>query len=108
MRFQQIAGSFAETPPVQGVGPGALADPTPFLDQLSDEGLQARVEGETTEFHFADFDSAWNAPAGVTTAGLDASVQNQAMSAVRERMWGSRGGLDFRNETHFIVATKPV
>lgn len=108
VRFQQIAGSFAGPPPVKGVGPGALADPTPFLDQLSDAGLRARVEIETTGFHFADFDSAWSALAGVTTAGLEATVQNRAKSTVRERMWGSGGGLDFRNETRFIVATKPV
>ena len=29
--FQQTAGLFAGPPPVPGVGPGALADPTPFL-----------------------------------------------------------------------------
>lgn len=63
---------------------------------------------EITGFHFADFDSPWSALAGVTTAGLVATVQNQAKSAVRKRMWGSGGGLDFRNETLFIVATKPV
>ena len=27
VRFQKIAGSFAASPPVPGVGPGALADP---------------------------------------------------------------------------------
>jgi SAM-dependent methyltransferase len=33
--FQQTAGRFAPPPPVPGVGPGALADPTPFLQQLA-------------------------------------------------------------------------
>jgi SAM-dependent methyltransferase len=32
--FQQTAGRFADPPPVPGVGPGALADPTTFLQQL--------------------------------------------------------------------------
>jgi hypothetical protein len=30
VRFQQTAGRFAGPPPVPGVGPWALADPTPF------------------------------------------------------------------------------
>ena len=76
--FQQIAGSFAPTPPVGEVRPGALAEPTPFLRQLSEAGLEAHVEAETTRFHFADFDSAWTALAGVTTAALDAAIRNQA------------------------------
>ena len=42
--FQQTAGSFAAAPPVPGVGPGSLADPSPFLKQLADAGIQARVE----------------------------------------------------------------
>ena len=31
VQFQQIAGSFAPAPPVEGVGPGALADATQFI-----------------------------------------------------------------------------
>ena len=87
VQFQQLAGSFAPKPPVEGVGPGALADPTPFLGQLSDVGLEALVEAETTGFHFANFAAAWDALAAVTTAALDPVVQDQAKSAVRDRMW---------------------
>lgn len=108
VEFQQIAGSFADAPPVAGVGPGALADPVPFLDQLSKAGLSARVEVETTSFQFADFETAWNALAGVTTAALDPSVLDQAKSAVRERMWGAKNEpREFRNETQFILASDP-
>ncbi|MFN2495518.1 MAG: methyltransferase domain-containing protein [Pseudonocardiaceae bacterium] len=63
--FQQTAGRFAPTPPVPGVGPGALADVEPFLDQLADCGIQARVETEVVGFDFNDFDSAWDVLAGV-------------------------------------------
>ena len=42
--FQQLAGSFAPRPPVPGVGPGALADPSEFVQQLERAGMQARVE----------------------------------------------------------------
>src|SRR5215213_4240152 len=50
VRFQQIAGSFAPPPPVPGVGPGALADPSPFLAQLEAAGIDARVETEILGF----------------------------------------------------------
>ena len=92
VQFQQLAGSFAPKPPVDGVGPGALADPAPFLRQLSDAGLEAHVEAETTVFHFANFDAAWDALAAVTTAALDAAIQNQARSAVRARIWPGGDG----------------
>ena len=107
VRFQQTAGSFAASPPVPGVGPGSLADPSRFLEQLSGAGLQANVERETTCFHFADFDSAWDALAGVTSATLEARIQDRAKAAVRELMWRSNDGArEFRNETLFILASK--
>ena len=106
--LQQTAGSFAPKPPVKGVGPGALADPATFLAQLSAAGLKARAEKVTTEFRFENFDSAWDVLAGVTTAALDAAIQDKAKSAVRERMWPEGDGpRDFRNETNLILATKP-
>jgi SAM-dependent methyltransferase len=55
VRFQQIAGGFAASPPVPGVGPGALADPTPFLQQLADAGIDAHVETEILGFDVDSF-----------------------------------------------------
>jgi SAM-dependent methyltransferase len=108
VQFQQIAGSFAPTPPVEGVGPGALADPNPFLSQLEAAGLEARCEKETTNFRFANFHEAWDALAGVTTAALAPDIQEQAKSAVQERMWPDVGSpREFRNTTQFIAAEKP-
>ena len=102
-----MAGSFAPTPSVDGVGPGALANPSLFLAQLSEAGLRVHVEKDITRFHFADFDSAWNALAGVTTADLEQAVQDRARSAVRERMWSAGNGpREFRNETQFIIANR--
>ncbi len=109
VRFQQTAGSFAPKPPVEGVGPGALADPAPFVRQLSEAGLEARVETDVTAFQFADFDSAWNALAAVTTAALDRAVQDEAKSAVRQSMWNSGDGpRDFHNATHFMIANRSL
>ncbi len=108
VRFQQLAGSFAPKPPVEGVGPGALADLRPFLGHLVDAGLEVHVDAETTGFHFANFDAAWDALAAVTTAALDPAIQDQAKSAVREHMWaGGDGPREFHNRTLFIIATRP-
>src|SRR5262249_21799946 len=77
VRFQQIASSFAPTPPVPGVSPWALADPAPFLVQLADAGIDARVETETLGFSFDDFALAWETMAGVTIAQLAPEQQQE-------------------------------
>src|SRR5262245_27598823 len=106
--FQQTAGGFAPTPPVPGVGPGALADPQPFLAQLAAVGLTASYQTDVTSFHFSNFAEAWAALAGVTTAALYASIQEQAKAAVMDRMWPSPSSpREFRNATHIITASKP-
>ena len=105
--FQQTAGSFAAAPPVTGVGPGAMADSAPFLAQLSDAGLRARVEAEVLGFDFDSFQSAWEVLAGVTTAALPADRREEAKSAVKDLMWPHGDGpRHFRNLTQFIVGTR--
>ncbi len=101
--FQQTAGSFAPPPPVSGVGPGAMADPSDFLGQLLQAGIQSQTETEKLGFDFSDFESAWDVLAGVTTAKLPPDVQEQARNTVRDLMWTSGDGPRyFRNTTHFI------
>jgi SAM-dependent methyltransferase len=105
--FQQLAGSFAPRPPVPGVGPGALADPSEFVQQLERAGMRARVEIQTTEFSFEDFPSAWPVLAGVTTAQLPAERQEEAKAAVRAKMWPDGDGpRHFINETKFVIGTR--
>ena len=107
VRFQQTAGGFAPTPPVQGVGPGALADPSEFLSQLRAAGLDPKCEKVTTTFEFANFQDAWDALAGVTTATLEPKVQEEAKAAVRELMWPDAGApRTFCNSTQLIYARK--
>jgi SAM-dependent methyltransferase len=107
VKFQQTAGSFAPTPPVRGVGPGALADPTEFLSQLRAARLEANCEKVTTTFEFANFEAAWDALAGVTTAALEPNIQEDAKAAVRALMWTDRTGpRTFRNATQLIFARK--
>jgi len=107
VRFQQTAGRFAPTPPVEGVGPGALADATPFLAQLAAAGIETRVETETFGFDFDNFDAAWDALAAVTTADLPPERRQEAKAAVREAMWPEASRpRHFRNETQFIVGER--
>lgn len=102
--FQQTAGRFAGPPPVPGVGPGALADPSIVLRQLGAVGIEARVETETLGFDFANFDSAWDALAGVTTAHLPPERQAEAKAAVMAAMYPHGDGpRHFRNATQFII-----
>ena len=101
---QQTAGRFAGPPPVPGVGPGALAEPSGFLRQLDAAGIQARVETETLGFDFPDFTSAWDTLAGVTTAQLPPERQQEAKDAVRVAMYPKGDGpRHFRNVTQFII-----
>lgn len=105
--FQGTAGRFAGPPPVPGVGPGALADPTSFLDQLEAAGIDARVETEALGFDFPDFTSAWDTLAGVTTAGLAVEAQQDAKDAVMTAMYPHGDGpRHFRNTTQFIVGRR--
>jgi SAM-dependent methyltransferase len=107
VRFQQTAGSFAPTPPVRGVGPGALGDPSEFLSQLRAAGLDAKCENVTTTFEFASFQDAWDALAGVTAATLEPKVQEEAKAAVCALMWlDAAGPRTFHNVTQLISARK--
>jgi ubiquinone/menaquinone biosynthesis C-methylase UbiE len=107
MRFQQIVGSFAPTPPVPGVSPWALADPAPFLAQLAEEGIDAQVETVTLGFSFDDFASVWEALAGVTVAQFAAEQRQEAQAAVMAAMWPHGDGpRHFRNSTHFITGQR--
>lgn len=107
VRFQQAAGSFAGTPPVPGVGPGALADPHLFLQQLALAGIEARAESEVLGFEIDSFALAWDALARVTTAHLAPELQASAKEAVRAAMYPlGDGPRYFRNVTQFIRGRK--
>ena len=107
VRLQQMAGSFAPKPPIDGVGPGAMADPSPFLAQLAEAGVDARVDSEITEFAFDDFASAWAVLAGVTAARIAPERLEPAKAAVRAEMWPEGDGpRRFRNETQFIIGMR--
>jgi len=90
-----------------GVGPGALADPAPFLAQLAAAGIEARVETETLGFDFPSFGSAWDALAGVTTAQLPEDRRQEAKNAVKAVMYPNGDGpRRFRNVAQFIAGRR--
>jgi SAM-dependent methyltransferase len=104
VKFQQTAGKFAPPPPVPGVGPGALANPAPFLEQLARVGIDAKVESEELGFDFDTFELAWEVLAGVTTAKLAPERREEAKAAVQAAMWPQgHGPRYFRNVTQFLV-----
>lgn len=106
VKFQQAAGRFTP-PPVPGVGPGALADPSPFLAQLDAVGITATVETETITFEFDSFDQAWDILAGVTTAGLDDAQREEAKRGVQDLMWPDPSQRrQFANRTQFLVGQR--
>lgn len=105
--FQQTAGSFAPPLPVPGEGPGALADPQPFLNRLAACGLDARAEADVLGFGFPNFTLAWDVLAGVTTAQLSPERREEAQAAVRAAMWPEPNQpRRFHNTTQFIVGTR--
>jgi len=105
--FQQTAGRFAGPPPVPGVGPGALADPTLFIRQLAEAGIQARSERTMLGFEFESFGAAWDTLAGVTTAQLPPERRQEAQAAVRAAMYPQGDApRHFRNTTQFIVGER--
>ena len=109
VRFQQTVGSFAGPPPVPGVGPGALADPRVFLQQLAAAGIEARAESEVLGFEIDSFSLAWDALARVTTANLAPELQATAKEAVRAAMYPlGDGPRHFRNVTQFILGVSIV
>jgi len=105
--FQQTVGRFAPSPPVPGVGPGALADPKPFLEELAWAGIAARVETEMLGFDFSNLALAWDALAGVVVASLTPEAQRVAQQAIADTMWPDPGDArHFSNLTQFIVGVR--
>lgn len=108
VRFQQTAGSFAPAAPAPGVGPGALADPAPFLAQLSAAGIVTRVETVMLSFEFGTFSAAWEALAGVTAAGLAAERRVETQAATRAAMGWDDPAMPrrFDNATHMLIGIR--
>lgn len=105
--FQRTISQFAPPSPVRGVGPGGLADPQPFLQELARDGIQARVETAVFSFDFANLSSAWDVLAGVTAASMPPERHMEAQRAVRDLMWPDSGeARQFSNLGLFIIGIR--
>ena len=107
VKFQTAAGAFAPKPPVEGVGPGSLADVLPFQAQPLDAGIDTAVETEERGLDFAPFALARAVLSAARTANLEPARVEEAKRAVQAAMWpNGEGPLHFRNVTQFIVGNK--
>jgi hypothetical protein len=105
--FQRTVGQFAPKPPVPGVGPGALADPQPFLEELARVGIESRVETEETGFDLPNLPFAWDVFAGVTAESMSPERQREGQQAIEDTMWPDPSqARHFSNLTQFIVGVR--
>lgn len=105
--FQRTVSQFAPPPPVQGAGPGALADPQPFLDELAGVDIPAHIETEVTGFDFPNLPFAWDVLAGVIAASLSPERQREAQQAIQDTMWPDPSQpRHFSNLTQFIIGVR--
>lgn len=105
--FQRTVSQFAPPPPVRGVGPGGLADPQPFLEELARAGIQARVESSMSSFDFPNLAAAWDVLAGVTAASMPPELHGEAKRAIRDVMWPDPDeARHFSNLALFIIGTR--
>jgi SAM-dependent methyltransferase len=107
VRCQHTAGRCAPTPPVPGVGPGALAAPSPFLSQRAAVGIPAQGATETLGFDCASFASAWEVMAHVTTSQLAPAQQQEAQAAGLAALWPHGDGpRHCRNVTQCLLGQR--
>lgn len=107
VRFQNALAALGPPPPAAGVGPDALADPTPFLRQLGGAGIDAEVEAETFGFEVGSFAVAWEVMAEVTASRMTPDARERAKAEIRKAMWPDGDGpRTFTNRALFITGRK--
>jgi SAM-dependent methyltransferase len=107
VRFQRTVGSFAPEPPVKGVGPGSMADPTNFLGLLAQHGVDARVEEGECNWSHPNLQEAWDSFATVTAGRMSEDQIAEAKEAIRRDMWPEPDSpREFKNTVLYIVGAK--
>ena len=87
VRFQRILGAFAPEPPVKGVGPGSLADPTLFNALLARAGIAVRVEPEIVTWTHPSLEHALSTFTHVTASRMTTEQQAAARAELIKQMW---------------------
>lgn len=107
VRFQRLVGSFAPEPPVKGVGPGALADPTLFLELLKRHDVAARVQQEVVTWGHPNLQHAWDTFTNVTALRMSPEQQQNARAEIIQQMWPEPSAPRiFHNLVQYIVGFK--
>lgn len=107
VRFQNTVGRFAPAPPVSGVGPGALADPSPFLAELAAAGIEPQVEAAILGFEMPNLTTAWEIFAAVTAASIPPERHREAIEAIQDEMWPNPDDArSFSNLVQFILGAR--
>lgn len=105
--FQRILGKHAPEVPVQGIGPGSMADPTPFLHVLRQHGVQASFEEETVLWEHPSMQHAWEVLGRVTALRMSPEQRQAAAAEIQAKMWPDPNApRTFRNATIFITGTR--
>lgn len=107
VQFQRILGQHAPEVPVQGVGPGSLADPTPFMHVLKQSGVTASFEEEVVTWQHPNLQHAWEVLANVTASRMSADEKQAALAELKAKMWKDPSApRTFHNATVFITGTR--
>ncbi len=107
VQFQRILGKHAPEVPLQGVGPGSMADPTPFLHVLQQHGVNASFEEENVVWEHPNLQHAWEVLGRVTALRMSPEQREAAAAEIKAKMWPDPNApRTFRNATVFIVGTR--
>ncbi len=107
VRFQRLVGSFAPEPPVKGVGPGSLADPTLLLHALAANGVSAAVDEEVVTWTHPNLQHAWETFTNVTALRMSPEQQAAARAAIVKQMWPDPAApRSFQNKVLYIAGDR--
>jgi SAM-dependent methyltransferase len=107
VQFQRIIGQHGPEPPVPGVGPGSLADPTPFLHVLQEHGVRSSFEEEMVSWDHPDLEHAWEVLANVTASRMSPEQRAAAKADLQAKMWPDPAARrPFRNAVIYLVGTR--
>lgn len=107
VRFQRTVGSFAPEPPVKGVGPGSMADPTRFIELLAGHGVDTRVEEGKCDWTHPNLQHTWDTFAAVTAERMPEEQIAAAKDAIQRDMWPEpEKPREFRNTVLYLVGSK--